>query len=236
MKEQKHPVVILHGWKVAANKYEKLKSELEERGYNVFVPDMPGNGVEPEPKKSFTLDDYADFILQYLSQNKIKECIIIGHSFGGRVGIKLAAKKPKLVKKLVLTGVPGFRVESRLRRFGFMIVAKIGKIALLFPFWPSLLGHYMKDLIYKVAGVSDYIKTEGVMRQTFTNIIGEDLAKPMRKIKCRTLLVWGENDQIVPIFVAKKMQKYIAESKLIVVPEAGHDLPYSMPNELIKSM
>lgn len=226
---EKYPVVILHGWKLASEKYENLKKELRSRGYDVYVPNMPGNGVKPKPKKPLTLANYVDFIKHFLSQKNIKESIIIAHSFGGRVGIKLAAENPGLVKQLILTGVPGFRVESRLRRSLFQIIAKIGRTILLLPFWPGKLDHYLKKLLYKLAGTSDYNKTAGIMRQTFKNIIQEDLIEPMEKISCPTMLVWGEEDSIVPVFVAKKIRKFISGSSLIVIPKVGHDLPYRNP-------
>lgn len=225
MARKRYPVVILHGWMLTSDKYAHLKRELENKDYKVYVPNMPGNGKQPAPKKPWTLDDYVQFIKQFCLNNNIKECQIIGHSFGGRVGIKLAAGKPRLVKKLILTGVPGFRVEGWLRRKIFHLIAKVGKAITTLPFWPTNVVHYVRRALYRLARVSDYSKTTGVMRETFKNIVNENLAEPMRKISCPTVLAWGEEDSIVPIFVAKKMRKEIASSKLIVIPDAGHDLP-----------
>jgi pimeloyl-ACP methyl ester carboxylesterase len=233
---KKYPVVVLHGWKVKSGKYKNLRKALEKNGYKVFVPNMPGNGVEPVPEQPYVLSDYANFIKRYLLTNRVKRCIIIGHSFGGRVGICLAAESPQLVKRLVLTGMPGFRTGSRLRRSLFRIIAKIGKSMLFLPFLHSKIGDYMRKLLYKLAGSYDYNKTDGIMRQTFKNIIQEDMAKLMRKIKSETIIIWGENDRIVPIFVAKKMRKEIQNSKLIIIPNAGHNLPYRNPSMFVENM
>lgn len=247
MASKRYPVVVLHGWMLTSDKYAHLKRELENKKYKVYIPDMPGNGEEPAPKRSWALDDYVQFVKQFCFNNNIKECQIIGHSFGGRVGIKLASENPNLVKKLVLTGVPGFRVESKLRRSLFQIIAKIGRTILLLPFWPSKytlnsscsgsgLGHYMKKLLYKLAGVQDYNKTEGVMRETFKKIISQDLRESMRKITSQTLLVWGGEDRIVPVKIAKKIGQLIPDSQLFVVADFGHDLPYRNPDVFVEKL
>jgi pimeloyl-ACP methyl ester carboxylesterase len=221
-------ILIIHGWMVESGRYDSLKSTLEKRGYRVYVPDMPGNGVEIEPEKPFTLDDYVDFIKEYLKKKNIRSCTIVGHSFGGRVGIKLAANNPDLVDKLVLTGVPGFRSESWIKRTVFTVAAKIGR---------SLgLGTKMKKVLYRLAGTHDYSKTQGVMRETFKNIVNEDLEKPMQKIKCPTLLIWGKNDKIVPVRIAKKMQRYINSAQLEIISNTGHDVPYKNPNKFTKAL
>ena len=221
MPDIKQNVLVLHGWKLTSDKYHDLRNELNSKGYKVLIPDMPGNGIESEPEKPYKLDDYVNFVSKYLSQKNIKECIVICHSFGGRVGIKLAAQNPELVKGLILTGVPGFRSVSWLKRISFMILAKLGRII--------SMGHNTQKILYTLSGTHDYRKTTGVMRETFKNIVSENLTEPMRKLNCPVLLIWGENDKIVPLKIAKQMQKTIDNSRLIVIPDTRHNLPYKEP-------
>lgn len=238
MLSKRYPVVVLHGWMLTSDKYRHLKRELKNKKYKVYIPDMPRHGEEQAPKRPWTLDDYVQFVKQFCLNNNIKEYQIIGHSFGGRVGIKLAAANPNLVKKLVLTGVPGFRVESKLRRSLFQIIAKTGRTIFKYTLNRTCSGsgldHYMKKFLYKLAGAHDYNRTTGIMRQTFKNIIEEELIDSMRRISCPTVLVWGGEDNIIPIFVAKKMRKEITSSKLIIIPNVGHDLPIQHPEVFSK--
>jgi len=221
-------IVMLHGWKLSSKRYKPLVEELGKLGYKVYIPDMPGNGVTAIPKNPFTLDDYVEYVLKYLSTNKLRRFTLIGHSFGGRVGIKLAAKNPEFINKLVLTGTPGLIPVSATKIRMFLVLAKIGNMLFSLPVLEAF-----KDLarrgLYRLAKSSDYYHTDGVMRQTFKNIIRADLVKSMSKLVLPVTLVWGELDEAVPVNVAKTMQKMIKGSTLVVIPGSGHDVIWTKP-------
>lgn len=231
----KQPIVILHGWNLSAKFFIKLKEILRDKGYQVFVPDFPGFGDEPLPKKTYNTDDYVKFLEKYLNKIKINKCIIIGHSFGGRIGIKFAAENPEKVKKLILTGVPGVRPTFRMKVLIFRFLAKVGKIIFSFPLLINLIPKARK-ILYRIVQESDYLKTQGVMRETFKNIIAEDLTPTMSKITCPTKLIWGEKDMITPIWIAKKMVDLISNSVLAIVPNEGHSFIYKNPTIFIEEL
>jgi len=231
-KGRNNNVVILHGWKLDSKKYEPLSRKLEKKGYKVFIPDMPGNGIENTPKRVFCLDDYVIFVRKYLLSMKVQKCVLIGHSFGGRVAIKLTAKYPELVEKLVLTGVPGIVPVSTSRITIFLILAKIGNLIFSVP-GVSLDKDYARRVLYRLAKSSDYYHTDGVMRQTFKNIIKTDLVESMRKLNVPVQLIWGMDDHIVPVNIAQKMNIIIETSRLNVIPDAGHDVIWIKPVEFM---
>jgi len=228
-------VVILHGWKLNSKRYKPLSHRLEEDGYKVFVPDMPGNGVVASPKKPYTLDDYVEYIRKYLVTNKIRRCILICHSFGGRVGIKLTASNSNLVSKLVLTGVPGVVPVSSIRIAVFLMLAKIGNAILSLPGLSST-KNFARRVLYRLANSSDYYHTDGIMRQTFKNVIKADLVKPMKMLNVPVQLIWGEDDYIISLDIAKKMKAIIRNSKLTVIPDAGHDVIWTRPAKFIREI
>ena len=78
-----------------------------------------------------------------------------------------------------------------------------------------------RDKIYKKMGAEDYVATPE-LKETFINVIDEDLTHYLEKITQQTLLIWGENDDATPVSQAKIMKEKIKNSKLIVVPNAGH--------------
>ncbi|NCN58578.1 hypothetical protein COW99_01525 [Candidatus Roizmanbacteria bacterium CG22_combo_CG10-13_8_21_14_all_38_20] len=225
-------IVILHGWKLSSQRYNPLVKELRKLGYRVYIPDMPGNGVAKLPKNPFTLDDYVEYVLGYLSTNKLRRFTLIGHSFGGRVGIKLVAKNPELINKLVLTGTPGVIPVSSTKIKMFLVLAKIGNMIFNLPVL-ELFKDSARRGLYRLAKSSDYYHTDGVMRQTFKNIIRADLVKSMSKLKLPVTLVWGEHDEAVPVNVAKVMQKMIKGSKLVVIPGSSHDVIWANPLRFI---
>src|SRR4030042_5709985 len=232
----KYPVVILHGWNLYSEKYQILRSTLVKEGFRVYIPDLPGFGKRIVPKTAYNIDDYVDFVLDYLKSNKIKKCIIIGHSFGGRVAVKLAARYPYYLDRLILTGTPGFVPVNKARITVFYLIAKIGKILLFF--LPPLLifKNTLRKIIYRLAKSSDYLHVEGVMKDTFKSVIKEDLISSMLKIKTPTLLVWGKDDRIVPVSIAQKMESAIIASSLTVIPNASHKVPYQDPDKFYLSI
>ena len=224
----KHPVVILHGWGLSAKIFAPLVAELRGQHVQVFAPDFPGFDSLHIPTKPFTLTDYADFLDLYLAKHNIKKAIFIGHSFGGRVALKYQHTYPQKVAALVLTGTPGFTSVSRKKLAIFISIAKIGGTLMSLP-----VLYRFKDRVrlwaYYIAGARDFYRAEGVMRETFKNIVKEPLLTYMESIRVPTLLVWGQRDIIVPVAVAYKMEKVIHGVRLTVIPNAGHDVSYKSP-------
>lgn len=218
-------VVILHGWDLSAAYYNKLSAMLKRSGFKVYTPDLPGFGRNKILNKPFVFDDYVSFVKEYIEKNKLEKVILIGHSFGGRISIKLVANYPEKIEMLILTGVPGFAPVARGKVIFFLILSKIGKIIFALPMF-NKLQNICRKILYRLAGSSDYLKTKGVMRDTFKSIIREDLLSSMKKIRVKTLLVWGELDKVVPLSIACKMQKNIKGSKLMVAEDETHKLPY----------
>jgi pimeloyl-ACP methyl ester carboxylesterase len=222
----KYPIVVLHGWALSAKTFEPLVAELKKQHFQVFAPDFPGFDSLHIPTWPLTLADYAIFLDSYLRKNHIKKPILIGHSFGGRVALKYQYIYPTNITALILTGAPGFTPVSRKKLALFIVVAKIGGTLFSLP-----LLHRLKDRVrlwyYYVVGARDFYRAEGVMRETFKNIIKEPLVLCMEHVRIPTLLVWGENDILVPVSVATRMERVIRGAKLLVIPQAGHNVPFN---------
>lgn len=229
----KPSIIILHGWKLSSDKYQKLQRIFNDKGYKVFAPDLPGFGKNSQVNKIYSLEDYADFVLNYVKKNKINSTILLGHSFGGRISLVIGAKHPSLIKYLVLTGVPGYLPAKKFKVNFFYYLAKIGKLIFcVFPF--SLFAARARKLLYKSAGVFDYYHTSGYLRETFKKVIGTDLEPYMKMIKTPTLLIWGKEDKITPVWIAEKMHRNIINSKIIILPNEGHGLIYKNPKLFTK--
>lgn len=229
----KTSIIILHGWKLNSESYQNLQRIFNDKGYKVFVPDLPGFGKNSEIDRIYTLDNYADFVLNYIKKNNISFPILLGHSFGGRISLAVGAKHPSLIKSLVLTGVPGFIPASKLKVNFFYYLAKTGKV--IFSIWPfSILANLARKCLYRGAGAFDYYNTSGFLRETFKKVIRTDLEPYMKMIKIPTLLIWGEKDSLTPVWIAKKMNKSISASELVVVPQENHSFIYKNPDKFIK--
>lgn len=223
MKQQ--DIIILHGWNLSGSRFEPLAQLLRQKGYRVFTPDLPGFGNEPSPKEPWHVSDYAEFLNVFIKKHDIQKPIFIAHSFGGRVALKFTHMYPGIPTKLVITGTPGYSPVPQKKMNFFLVLAKIGGILFLLP-GLHLLADYARKVLYRLAGAREFYRAEGAMRQTFKNVVTDDLVEALRSVRVPCLLIWGETDSIVPVTVAEKMRDTIPHASLIIIPAIGHDMPF----------
>jgi pimeloyl-ACP methyl ester carboxylesterase len=228
-------ILILHGWNLDRLKYKPLVQLLEQRGHRVFVPDFPGFGSANMPDRPYTLDDYVAFTLDYMKHHSIKNPLIIGHSFGGRVAILLTAQKSKIARELILTGVPGIRPVPSMKVRVFKFIASIANAVFSLP-GLSVFSDVARKILYRTTGSYDYYRTSGVMRETFRHVIETDLIEPMKQLIIPVQLIWGADDRITPVWIAHRMDTYIADTDIAILPEAGHSVCYQQPQKFIAIM
>ena len=222
-------LIFLHGWRSNGLVWQNAALKLAKDGFLVYALDLPGFGESALPKNAFTLQDYADIVTQFLKKTGIKKATLIGHSFGGRISIMLSATKPELVEKVVLVDSAGLILN---RRTALKTIAKLVK-----PFFKPKFMKTVREKIYEKIGAEDYVATPE-LRETFLNLINEDLTNYLPKIKQPVLLIWGDKDKDAPIEAAALMHQNIKNSKLVTLENTGHfsflDKPDQFYKELIK--
>ncbi len=207
-------VVFLHGWGSEASHFHKIFEQCK----SAVAIDLPGFGKSEIPSIAWSLDDYANFVEDFLRKLEIKNPIIVGHSFGGSIGIKYCAGGND-AKKLILIGSAGIRRKT-VKKYGLFIIAKILGLILSLP-GTRILRDNLREWFYKKIGSEDYINA-GSLAETFSKVISEDLRNDMKKIHVPTVLIWGANDRDTPLEDGKIMEQLIPNSRLYIVPDAGH--------------
>lgn len=231
-------IILLHGWGRAKNArtfYQETIDEFQKSGYRVFAPDMPGFGEAATPTRPLTLHDYAKFLQTFIKKNNIVSPILIGHSFGGRVVIKYVSSGDTDVRAIILCGTPGYRPVKQTKWLIFVGISKIGKLIFSLP-GLSNLADRVRGWFYYLIGARDFYRAEGAMRQTFKNIVGEPLKKYMECIRIPTLLIWGEDDVIVPVKIGIQMKETIPQARFIIIPNAGHSVIIDEPHVFVQSV
>ncbi len=219
-KEDGIPVLLLHGWGSSFDVYKGIMSALSDRCYLVALnfPGCANSETMPEP---WNLDDYCDLVVEFIEKAGLHNPILIGHSHGGRVILKLAATKRVNPPKIVLLDSAGlipkksFKQKLRLKSF------KTIKWALNLP----LIKNYSGNLLEKARahyGSADYNAAPPVLRQTLVSLVNTDLRDIIPNITCPTLLIWGENDTATPLSDAKIIESLIKDSGLCVIKDTGH--------------
>lgn len=230
---KKQDIVILPGWGLSAEKFLPLEKEFVTHGYRVHSVDFPGCGRSPLPGKPLTLGDYVDFLDAYIQKRNIRDYSIIAHSFGGRVALQYLLTKKNSVRTLILSGTPGFSSVNKVKFFAFVAFAKIGNFLSSVVLPKETVGK-IRVWYYKTVGARDFYRAEGVMRETFKNVVNQSLVPAMQVVSIPTLLIWGAQDTIVPVSVAKRMNAVIKSSTLAIVDGQDHRIPFADPKEFYR--
>jgi pimeloyl-ACP methyl ester carboxylesterase len=223
-------IVVLHGWQSRIQRWDQFKTEMEKNNWQVFLPQLPGFGNN-RLTKSWNLGDYLNWFDIYLRENKINSFCLLGHSFGGRLAIKYAAKHPQELKKLVLVNSAGLEKKLTFKKAIFWIAAKLGKIFFCLPPF-CLLKNGAQWLLYRLARERDYYQADDNLKKTMTAVISENVEKELNKVNIVTLIVWGAKDRATPLKWATVLKSGIAKSKLLVYDNIKHDLPFTKSKQL----
>lgn len=215
------PVLLLHGWGANIDLMLPLAEPLAKAGFRCYVPDMPGFGQSDAPPVGWSVHDYTNWVIAYLDAQTLPQVKLIGHSFGGRLGLVLGAEQTTRLEKMVLLDSAGLRTppstSSQLRlksyRASLTGLERIGLRQQADQLRAWYTGRY---------GSSDYKAATGTMRETFVKVVKEDLLPFAARVAVPTLLIWGDQDQDTPLWQGQKLEQIIPDAGLVVWEGAGH--------------
>lgn len=217
--KNKKNIVLLHGWGTNLNSFKIMIDYLKEN-YKVIAIDLPGFGYSDVPNKVLNITEYSKIIHNLLIKLKVKNAVLIGHSFGGRIAITLAGHYDYNPEKIILINSAGIKPKRTIWYYIKIYTYKLlKKLSLLLP--KKIATLYIKKL-RSIFGSKDYNDAPEIMKGILSLVVNEDLRKYMKKIKAPTLLLWGQKDSTTPISDAVKMKKSIPDSGLIALEGAGH--------------
>ncbi|OGY09299.1 MAG: hypothetical protein A2782_00195 [Candidatus Blackburnbacteria bacterium RIFCSPHIGHO2_01_FULL_43_15b] len=218
-------IVLLHGWGANTRRLHALASSLKTKGWKVLIPELPGFGA-PEPDSVWGVGDYSKFVLNLASSFfKKDKYFIFGHSFGGRVAIKMSVENSEVLG-IVLCATGGISRGNLIKRVVFKVAAFIGRN----------LGSWWKTLLYKIAREHDYEKASEKMKKIFQKVIAEDLKPLIPQIKVPALVLWGNEDRVTPLCDAYFIANNSKQSSIFIFDHTGHRLPYEKPNEVAEKI
>jgi pimeloyl-ACP methyl ester carboxylesterase len=213
--------VFLHGW---GGSRESLRgiATLFQHSHRVHLIDLPGFGEAPPPPPDWDTIHYTDLVQQYILDRLSGTVVLIGHSFGGRVSVRLAARHLAQVRAIVLMGVPGLPQPSwswtRMRRTAIRLLRKILIAA------RPVIGARGVEWHTARFGSKDYMAA-GVLRPVFVRVVNEDLTESARSVACPALLIWGTDDQETPPWLASRYAQLMGGRATVeLLPHADHHL------------
>lgn len=199
-------VILLHGWGQNMAMMDYIATFLS-RHFVVYNMDLPGFGESGEPDRAWSVDDYVEFLHDFVNHFNIESPILIGHSFGCRIALYYAYKYD--VFKMCLTGAAGVKPKRGIRYYVSVYSYKLGKI-ILKPF------KGLSEKLRKNAGSSDYQNSSDIMKGTLIQAVNFDITPYLKDIKPETLLVFGDKDDSTPLYMGKIMEEKMPDAALVV--------------------
>jgi pimeloyl-ACP methyl ester carboxylesterase len=221
-------VLLLHGWRRTHEDFDQVAAELEGQGVGSVALDLPGFGATPPPAAAMGARGYAaqlaDLVESVASSGAPP--VLVGHSFGGRVAVCLAAARPDVVAGVVLSGVPLVRSSmprARTSRRYRMIraAARLG-----------IVSERRLEAARRRYGSSDYRAATGVVRDVLVATVSESYEAELASLSCPVALVWGGEDTTVPLEGARAAQRLVPSATLEVLDGVGHLVPIEAPERL----
>jgi len=216
-------VVALPGWMRSATDFGPIVDGLDAVSIH-----FPGFGTTPEPSTVWGSEDYAEEVASAISS--FGPVILVAHSFGGRVAVRLAAKYPQYVSGIVLTGVPLLRLTpAPAPPLSFRIARTLAK--------KGILPKSVLEKQRQKRGSADYLAAQGVMRDILVRVINEDYRDDLARITVPVRMVWGENDTAATADAGLAASQLISQSTFRSITGAGHllegDLRTAVRGELL---
>jgi len=231
---------ILHGWGANLELYRRISDVASEK-YPVVLFDFPGFGKSSEPSECWDVSRFAKLAIEFINSFGYEKVILLGHSFGGRVIIKISAEYieelTSTISKIILVDSAGIlpkkSMKVKVKEKAYKAVKRILNLPPVKKIWPDAISALQSKM-----GSADYANASPIMRQCLVKTVNEDLTPLLANIRQSTLLIWGDQDTATPLSDGKLMEKLIPDAGLVVLEGAGHfsylDSPYIF-NAVLKS-
>lgn len=198
------PLVLLHGWGRSGDDFNEFISFYPSHTF--LIVDFPPFARSGKNLKDWNIYTYVSMLISLCDHLNIDSADFLGHSFGGRIAIILSCVKRSLVHSCILVDSAGMKPRRSLK---YKLCLSIYKTK-------RKLGLNVKD-----RSSPDYKALSPAMKDTFKSIVNTNLENYAKHMRTCTLIVWGKEDQETPLYMAKRLNKLIKNSRLEII-DGGH--------------
>lgn len=230
------PLVLIHGTGASLHTWEGWSNALKKEK-RIITLDLPGYGLTgPNPQEDYSVDLYVKVVDSLLIKLGIEKCILGGNSLGGAVSWNYALKYPSKVSKLILVDAGGYIMKSKSVPLAFKMAQwPIINSAFLYITPRFVIEKSVKNVYYDEVKVTDKLidryfelalregnRKSFIIRMTQNKIATEDISELIKTIRIPTLVLWGENDKLIPLESAHKFHADLPNDTLVILPKLGH--------------
>ncbi len=221
-------VVFLHGWGADIHSFDFVIPSLA--GFRAIRIDLPGHGESSQPCRTYGVDDFCACVKALLENIGVKSPVLVGHSNGGRVIIKLLSDGFEAEKAVLIDSagiIPKRSFSYKFKVWRYKTAKKLIKL------FCGKKANEKLEALRKKHGSADYKNASGVMRDTMVSLVNTNLEPCLEKINVPTLLIWGTEDTATPISDAKLMEKRIKDSGLVELSGGSHWAFVEQPRKFV---
>lgn len=234
-------VVFLHGLGASMYAWRKNLGPIAAAGYRVVAFDNRGFGFSDKPASGYDNASYVRLVVTLLDSLHLPDAVLVGHSMGGAIAAQVAIEHPERVRGLVLIGSAGLGAREPL-------VLRVGRWPLLGPLVLALRGRGVTSRLLKAsytdprkvspADVDQYYAPVAepdygrALRGVLREFRFDGLADRLEHVAAPTLVLWGEQDRLIPIALGRALAAGIPHAAFLSVPRAGHSVQEEAPEEV----
>jgi pimeloyl-ACP methyl ester carboxylesterase len=233
-------LLLLHGFGSSLQAWDDWSVKLAQK-YRVIRLDLPGFGLTgASPANDYSEEKDLAFLTHFADKLSLEKFSVIGHSMGGKMAWSLAASQPERVQALVLMAPDGFPETKDIGTKPYEVPAIMGLIKYVLPKY--LVRKSIEPAFAEADALSDALVNRyydmlrapgvrGAILERSNQTIYTDPVPRLKAIKAPTLLIWGEQDQMIPSTNAQSYATVLSNSSTVLVPKLGHLLQEEQPEK-----
>lgn len=225
------PLLLIHGLNVGKSVWDQFRADAA-RHYTVYAVDLPGFGCSEAPDVSYGIQFYVDFMLKFMDAANIARTHLVGSSMGGQIAAMIAAKSPERVGSLVLLAPGGLTpLHTRFANAGWLLDAN---------FWlmsknKGLYRKSFEEKFFDADRIPDWLVDESwemLQKPDYRRAVHRNaqllahqdpqFRENLKFIQARTLLLWGQDDRVIPVADAGRFADLLPGAEIRVLVKCGH--------------
>lgn len=229
------PILLLHGAMGRGSCWRPVTDSLISKGYRVLAIDQRGHGTS-ERTASYAISEFVNDVIETINQEIKEKVLLIGHSLGGLVAIKVAAARPDLIRGLVIEDISCdvSRIDINEYKEWFLewpvpFVSMYDVHKYFFNVRPGLENYFQEVFIEKQDGYYPIFSYDDILA-AISSEIGENFWDDLKQIKCETLVLKGECSEF-PREDLQKMSEQLELGKYAEIRKAYHVTHHDSPDQ-----
>lgn len=228
-------LVLLHGLGGYAERWRD-SMEYFSKKFHVYAPDLLGYGESDKPSIDYTPELFTKFTFDFIQTLKLQNTSMAGTSLGGQIAAECAATQNPIIKKVVLICPAGIMKKSTPTLDAYTMAALYPNKEAVKTAYKMMIGNGKDVSEYTINHFMEVMSKPNAKMVFLSTLLGLKntpvVSEKLKMIKIPTLIIWGEDDKLIPIEYAEQFHSLITGSEIHIIKGAGHSLYAEEPKKL----